>query len=122
MYSKNKITILYVLQLEDITFTYNNAQDCLDILKNMKNCSIRKKDEIIQIKKNIHITINDIVYEYEDALKKLCKIKSKENIDDDNDLEGYSDISNTNNETDKDEYDDYNVDDSEDDNEYGDIY
>ena len=107
-----------VIEIRDMKLIYKTGGDCLNFLKNMKSCVLSVDDDIINIKKDIYIKINNIEYEYDNAIKKLNKIKSKEVLDL-VDLEGYSeytesDSSNSDDE-DKEEYEKYGILDESDD-------
>jgi len=108
-----------VIEIRDIKMVYKTCGDCLNFLKNIKSCVMSIDDNIIHIKKDINIKINNIEYEYDNAIKKLSKIKSKESLDL-VDLEGYSEYTESNSsntdDEDKEEYEKYGIlDESEDD-------
>ena len=112
----------YVIQLFDITFTYKSSTECYDFLKKLKNCNIKKDKKHITLNM-INTVINNTSYDYNGAIKKLTKIKSKENIDL-TDLDGYSDFTDTETDSDKedvDEYQKYESSSNSDDDVYGDI-
>jgi hypothetical protein len=93
----------YVIQLFDITFTYKTSTECYEFLKKLKNCNIKKDKKYVTIN-TINTVINNISYDYNGAIKKLTKIKSKEKIDL-TDLDGYSDFTDNETETDSDKED-----------------